>query len=148
MYWRPGARNLCTGSGRVFLSPACTLSNLGPLKRCLSTNPPGSGLNGQLDIPLTIQDYWLPIAGLPASLITPNYFPTSLINIYNNCSPAGPIAPNCPLLQPWLPPIALPCRLGPTAPPPPKCPHFRPGPPTPKKMPFPAGLIPCNCFPL
>ena len=57
----------------VSLSPACTLSNLGPLKGCstanLSPNPPGSGLNGQLDIPLTIQDYWLPTARLPTSLI-------------------------------------------------------------------------------
>ena len=59
--------------GWVSLSPACTLSNLGPFEGCLAAHlgpiPVGSGLNGQLDIPLTIQDCWLPTAHLPASMI-------------------------------------------------------------------------------
>ena len=34
----------------------------------------GSGLKGQSDIPLTIQDCWLPTAHLPAFLIASNRF--------------------------------------------------------------------------
>ena len=62
----------------VSLSPACTLSNLGPLEGCLTAHLDSIsvrlGLNEELDIPLTIQDCWLPTVHLPAFLITPNLF--------------------------------------------------------------------------
>ncbi|KAK1327726.1 hypothetical protein QTO34_012631 [Cnephaeus nilssonii] len=56
------------GVGGV-LSPACTLSNLGPLRRCLTASL-GRSPTGQSDIPLTFRDCWLPTSRLPASLIT------------------------------------------------------------------------------
>ena len=79
----------------VSLSLVCTLSNLGPLSGCLTASlgpiPPGGGLNQQLDIPLTIQDRWLPTARLPAFMIAlahfclpedhPNHFHYCLIDV-------------------------------------------------------------------
>ena len=52
------------------LSSACTLFNLGPLEGC-----PTAHLGPiHLDIPLTIQDCWLPTARLPVFLIASNHF--------------------------------------------------------------------------
>lgn len=75
-------------------------------------------LNWQSDIPLTIQDCWLPTAHLPASLIIPLPLP---------CQPYQWLT--APLLA-QLPPTALPC-----------CPGY-------PQLPFPASLVTSNCPPL
>nr|KAF6363108.1 hypothetical protein mPipKuh1_010105 [Pipistrellus kuhlii] len=116
------------------------------MSNCRVRPNPGSGLNRQLDIPLSVWNHWLLTSHLPACLIAPNHaacwpacpqFPsthTSLLappcwaDLPQLPFPPGLIAPNCPhnsLFTPNFPPCwpahpqlpSLPGFLLPTVPP-------------------------------